>query len=75
MRREMVSTNCPTAALKPERKALNGCKRGMLVKARKVRKRKEVINTYVVAADDAVDELNCAIQGDVEEEDVEEEGS
>jgi hypothetical protein len=30
IRREAVRTNCPTAALKPDRKALNGCA-GLLV--------------------------------------------
>ena len=33
IRREAVRTNCPTAALKPDRKALNGCA-GLLVGSR-----------------------------------------
>lgn len=74
MRREMVRTNCPTAAEKPERKALNGLKM-ISSSSEDMDASKGAALTYIVAANDAVDELHSTVQCDVEEEDIEEQCS
>ena len=72
-----MRTNCPTAALKPERKALNGYLRICVSRPRSLcPKHVETWDRpYVIPTNDGVEELDAADEDEEGHEDVEEEGA
>lgn len=72
IRREAVSTNCPTLALKPERKALNGWRERWVSVCGGEKKEGRAGQAYIIPGNNTINELHHPDEDEKRHEDVEE---